>query len=184
MEDWKYPDTSSGTPQGGLVSPLRAHSDLHERDCSVETRMADCKRGQKRSITRVENVMRPRAQGRNTPIEQHDDAEEKDKLLDPKKGLQRQMLELPRPDPYDPQYRKVRDCRSAADVVLGARCPKNEAEEISGKIATFLREQLRLNISPAKSGIKHTSEVIRFLGYDSTIVRTEKIVKGNVSAQQ
>jgi hypothetical protein len=68
--------------------------------------------------------------------------------------------------------------------VLGAICPKNEAEEISGKIETFLRETLRLNISQAKSGIKHNSEVIRFLGYDITIVSTEKIVKGKVYDQQ
>ncbi len=109
------------------------------------------------------NLMRQRAQGLNKKIEQHDDAEGREKLLDHKKGLQRHLLDIPSTDQDDPQYRKVRDCRYADDFVLGALCPKKEAEEISEKIATFLREQLRLNLSQAKSGIKHHSEVIRFL---------------------
>jgi RNA-directed DNA polymerase len=184
MEDWKYHDTYSGTPQGGIVSPILANIYLHELDCYVETLISDFNRGKKRSTNRVYNLMRQRAQGLNKKIEQQEDAEGKEKLLDQKKGLQRHMLEIPSTDQYDPHYRKVRYCRYADDFVLGAICPKNEAEEIYGKIATFLREKLRLNISQAKSGIKHNSEVIRFLGYDITIVSTEKIVKGKVYDQQ
>jgi len=32
MEDWKFHDTFSGTPQGGVVSPVLANIYLHELD--------------------------------------------------------------------------------------------------------------------------------------------------------
>ena len=36
MEDWKYHDTISGTPQGGIISPLLANIYLHELDKFVQ----------------------------------------------------------------------------------------------------------------------------------------------------
>ena len=36
MEDWVYHKTYSGTPQGGVLSPLLANIYLHELDVFVE----------------------------------------------------------------------------------------------------------------------------------------------------
>ena len=36
MEDWRYYDTLSGTPQGGIISPLLANIYLNELDRFVE----------------------------------------------------------------------------------------------------------------------------------------------------
>ena len=36
MADWRYGDTLSGTPQGGIISPLLANIYLNERDRLVE----------------------------------------------------------------------------------------------------------------------------------------------------
>jgi len=73
--------------------------------------------------------------------------------------------------------RRLRYRRYADDFVLSAICSKSEAEEIYRKIACFLKEELKLNVSQAKSGLKHNTEIIRFLGYDITIMNTERIVK-------
>jgi len=61
--------------------------------------------------------------------------------------------------------------------VLGATCPKSEAEEISRKIEVFLNDELKLKVSHSKSGIKHNTEVMRFLGYDIVVRHTEKTMK-------
>ena len=67
--------------------------------------------------------------------------------------------------------------------MLGAICPKDEAEEIFRKVTDFLKADLKLNISQAKSGLKHNSEIIRFLGYDITTKNTDRVVKGIVRGQ-
>jgi retron-type reverse transcriptase len=36
MEDWQYHETLSGTPQGGVVSPLLSNIYLHKLDEFVE----------------------------------------------------------------------------------------------------------------------------------------------------
>ena len=67
----------------------------------------------------------------------------------------------------DPGYRRLRYLRYADDHILGFIGPKAEAEEIKAKLAGFLRETLRLELSQPKTLITHArSQPARFLGYD------------------
>jgi len=183
VEDWKYHNTYSGTPQGGILSPILANIYLHELDCYMEKLIADFSRGKERSRNPEYNSISLRAGRLNKKIEQEENQEIRSKLLDQKKVTQRRMLHIPSVDQQDPEYRRVKYCRYADDFVLGAICPKSEAEEIYRKIETFLKEELKLNTSQTKSGLKHNTEVIRFLGYDITIKNTERMVKLIVRGQ-
>jgi len=98
-------------------------------------------------------------------------------LLSQKKELQRHMRTIPSQNQYDEGLRRLRYCRYADDFVLSAICPKEEAEEIYRKIETFLDDELKLNTSKAKSGLKHNTEVIRFLGYDIIVKNTDRTVR-------
>jgi len=183
VEDWKYHNTYSGTPQGGILSPILANIYLHELDCYMEKLISDFSRGKERSRNPEYNSISLRAGRLNKKIEQEENQEIRSKLLDQKKVTQRRMLQIPSVDQQDPEYRRVKYCRYADDFVLGAICPKSEAEEIYRKIETFLKEELKLNTSQTKSGLKHNTEVIRFLGYDITIKNTERMVKLIVRGQ-
>jgi group II intron reverse transcriptase/maturase len=183
VEDWRYNKTHTGTPQGGIISPILANIYLHELDCYVETLVSDFNKGKERRDNPEYNATRLRASRLNKKIKVAE-GEERQRLLDQKLELQRHMLELPSTDQHDPGYRKLRYCRYADDFVLGTICPKSEAEEIYGKIQTFLQDSLKLKVSPGKSGLKHNTETIRFLGYDITIKNTEKIVKMKTYGQQ
>lgn len=175
VEDWKYHDTYSGTPQGGIISPILANIYLHELDCYVEELISDLDRGKKKRGHNPEYDHLSLRTGRlNKKIQQETIPEIRVRLLEQKKNMQRRMLEIPSQNQQDPEYRRLRYCRYADDFVLGAVCPKSEAEEIYRKITKFLKDKLKLNTSQSKSGIKHNSETIRFLGYDITIRSTEK----------
>ncbi len=48
MEDWRFHRTLSGTPQGGVVSPLLANIYLHELDEWMRGKIAAFDKGRKR----------------------------------------------------------------------------------------------------------------------------------------
>jgi hypothetical protein len=83
------------------------------------------------------------------------------------RDLQKQLRTLPRCDPMDPGYRRLKYIRYADDHILGFIGPKAEAEEIKARLAGFLRETLGLELSQDKTLITHArTQRARFLGYD------------------
>ena len=76
----------------------------------------------------------------------------------------------PAMDPLDPGYRRLRYVRYADDILLGFTGPKAEAEEIKRRLAQFLQEDLKLELSETKTLITHArTGAARFLGYEITI---------------
>jgi AI2M/AI1M-like HNH endonuclease/type II intron maturase len=77
------------------------------------------------------------------------------------------------------ESRAVRS-RPATHRLLGFAGPKHEAEQIKSRIAEFLREDLKLELSPAKTLITHAaSQPARFLGYEITAQHADtKITRG------
>jgi group II intron reverse transcriptase/maturase len=162
MENWQYHRTHSGTPQGGVVSPLLANIYLDKLDAFVEdTLIPMYTRGEARKrnpeYDRVNRIMyKAKRQGNMGKWKTH-------------KALQRT---IPSGDPNDPNFRRLSYVRYADDFVLAFIGPKEEARDIKEKIRIFLRDTLKLEMSNEKTLITHAkSEKARFLGYDLTIIQ-------------
>jgi RNA-directed DNA polymerase len=176
LEDWKYHNTYSGTPQGGIISPILANIYLHELDCYMESLIQDYNKGKERRDNPEYTTIRGKVHGLNRKIRQLDNTDENRKILiDEKRVLQQRMHGVPSTDQHDPDYRRLRYCRYADDFVLGVIGPKSEAEALMEGIKAFLQERLKLKHSEAKSGLKHNTEAIRFLGYDISVINSEKV---------
>ena len=157
LEDWKFHATLSGTPQGGVLSPLLANVYLDKLDKYVEQQLipAHTKGKERRRNLAYANMQtkasRARRKGR---------AEEA-------KLLRQQQQQLPSLDPDDPDFRRLRYVRYADDFLLGLNGPKEEAEEIKQKLEAFLRDNLKLELSQAKTLITHArTGAARFLSYE------------------
>ena len=100
------------------------------------------------------------------------------------RALQEQQRSLPVGDPSDPGYRRLRYVRYADDILLGFTGPKAEAEEIKRRLAQFLRDDLKLELSETKTLITHArTDAARFLGYDIAVAHDHRrIVNGRRSA--
>jgi hypothetical protein len=94
--------------------------------------------------------------------------------------LRKRLHSMPSMDPQDPSYRRLRYTRYADDTLLGFTGPKAEAEEIKTRLAAFLHEDLKLELSPEKTLITHArTQAAAFLGYQITVQHNDrKITRG------
>ena len=157
LEDWTYGRTLSGTPQGGVVSPILANVYLDRLDKFVETVLIPAHtQGTERRRNLTWKAL-------NSQMSYHRGRGNHAQAL----GLRKQMQQLPSGDPNDPGYRRLRYVRYADDFVLGFIGPKAEAGQIKDSLETFLRDTLKLELSTEKTLITHaTSQAARFLGYE------------------
>jgi group II intron reverse transcriptase/maturase len=159
MEDWRYHDTTCGTPQGGILSPLLANVYLHELDKYVEdTLVPQYTRGSKRRL----NPEYSRIWSAAYAARKRGDHEVAQRLTT-------EYRQLPTQDPFDPGYRRLRYVRYADDFLFGFAGPKKEAEEIRTAVGEYLGKALKLTLSAEKTLITHAqSDKAHFLGYEIT----------------
>jgi group II intron reverse transcriptase/maturase len=167
LEDWTYHRTYSGTPQGGVLSPLLANIYLHELDeFIVEELRPRYHRGERRSP----NPEYLQLSGRIQRLKR------KGNIADAK-ALIGERRRLPSHTPCEDGFRRLRYCRYADDFVLGFIGPKTEAEEVKREIGTFLREKLHLDMSEEKTLITHarTGHAV-FLNYDLSVYQSNNYI--------
>jgi group II intron reverse transcriptase/maturase len=164
LEEWTKHETLSGTPQGGVISPLFANIYLHKLDEFVENILQpQYTRGDKRRI--------------NPAYNRHTKAMFKAKAIEDAETWHRLKIEqrsIPACMARDDKFRRLNYVRYADDFILAFSGPKAEAEDIKGKIGDFLRETLKLELSEEKTLISHaTTEPARFLGYDISVMKDD-----------
>jgi Reverse transcriptase (RNA-dependent DNA polymerase) len=77
-------------------------------------------------------------------------------------------------DPNDPGYRRLHYSRYADDWLLGFTGPRQEAEQIKARVGEFLRDQLKLELSPAKTLVTHgRTRPVRYLGYQIVVLHAD-----------
>jgi group II intron reverse transcriptase/maturase len=164
LEDWKFSPTLSGVPQGGVVSPILSNLYLHRLDTLVETTLLPAhNRGAKRKA----NPEYRRLCLTASRLAKQGATEEA-------AALRHQMQQLPSQVTDDPGYRRLRYLRYADDFLLGFIGPRREAEEIKQQLTEFLRDELKLELSQAKTLITHArTETARFLGYEVGILQAD-----------
>lgn len=165
MENWKRQKTLSGTPQGGLISPILSNILLDKLDKYVETVL----------IPKYTRGEKKRLNPEYTRIQQHYHVQRRRGNKEDAKRLRKQFQAMPSIDTKDQNYRRLRYVRYADDFLLGFIGPKSEAEEIKKEIGTFLQEQLKLELSEAKTLITNArNEKARFLGYEISVSQADE----------
>ncbi len=164
LENWKMNRTLSGVPQGGIVSPLLANILLDKLDQFVEhTLIPRYTRGEERKG----NQEYHRLVSRSHYYRQRG-------MQEKARKLRQRAQSLPAMDVNDPDYRRLRYVRYADDFLLGFIGPRSEAEEIKQAIGKFLQEELKLELSEAKTLITHArTEAAKFLGYEITTIQQD-----------
>ena len=172
MEDWRYNKTYSGTPQGGIISPLLANVYLHELDKFVMQLKSDFDRPTSQHKTPEYNKLSSRAWRLKKKLKTATD-EEKPLLLEAWKANKAEMLKIPSKSQTD---KAIKYFRYADDFIIGVNGSKEDCQEIKNRLADFIGSFLKMELSNEKTLITHSNQYARFLGYDIR-VRRSNVVK-------
>jgi group II intron reverse transcriptase/maturase len=155
-QEWFYRPTLSGTPQGGIVSPLLANIYLDRLDRFVEK-------------TLIPKYTRGKTRRRNKEYVQADKRERRCRRqgnVEEARQWQKAKRRMPSCDQHDPNYRRLRYVRYADDFLLCFVGSKSEAEEIKETLRGFLLDELKLELSEKKTLVTSAASAARFLNYE------------------
>ena len=174
LENWQYHKTYSGTPQGGIISPLLANIYLHELDKFVMKLKFEFDTPGVGQITpeyrELHNEIK-RLSHRLTKVT----GEEREMVLAEYKPKRQKLMTIPCTAQTD---KKLKYVRYADDFLIAVKGNREDCQWIKSKLAEFIGDTLKMELSEDKTLITHSSKCARFLGYDVRVRRSGKIKRG------
>lgn len=178
VEDWKYNKTYSGTPQGGIISPMLANIYLDKFDKYIKEYAAKFRKGDRRSINPEYWRLNNKKNWLKKKLQKTSDEQIRKSYLYEIAQLSKQMLSTPHKDAMGADFRRMQYVRYADDFLISVIGSKSECETIKADITQFMREQLKLELSDEKTLITHAQDKAKFLGYE-IFIRKSDAVKRN-----
>lgn len=174
LENWQYHKTYSGTPQGGIISPLLANIYLHELDKFVMKLKSEFDTPGVGLITpeyrELHNEIK-RLSHRLTKVT----GEEREMVLAEYKLKRQKLMTIPCTAQTD---KKLKYVRYADDFLIAVKGNREDCQWIKSKLTEFIGDTLKMELSEDKTLITHSSKCARFLGYDVRVRRSGKIKRG------
>lgn len=181
LEEWHYNNTYSGTPQGGIVSPILANIYIDQFDKYMSEYAENFNKGKVRKMSKEYANLNMRTVNRRKRRKATDNKEEADRLDAEIKQMQKQLRSIPVKDEMDENYRRLQYVRYADDFLIGVIGSKSDCEKIKEDITNYMRDRLKLELSAEKTLVTHADEEAKFLGYRvkvSTLDRMKRNAKG------
>ena len=172
MEQWEYNHTYSGTPQGSGISPICANIYLNELDSFIMNYKKRFDRGyDRRKVTKEYRRASSRYDKARKALKEAEQSTPE--LIAEFKAARKNRMEQHYNDPFEDGYKRIQYNRYADDFVIGVIGSKEDAQIVKDAVKEFLEGTLHLTMSDEKTKITHSSNKVRYLGYDFKVLRTK-----------
>lgn len=181
LEDWRYNATHSGTPQGGVVSPMLANIYLHELDVFMNYRIEAFNKGKRRKPSKEYKALIYQIGRRRQFLRNCKESTELTVIYQSEmEEMEGRLRTIASVDMHDPEFKRLHYVRYADDFLIGVIGTKEEAKGIMQEVRDFVEGPLKLSISTEKSRLGAFDEGAEFLGYGVRTRRTPKQMKCKV----
>lgn len=172
LEDWQYHNTYSGTPQGGIISPILANIYLDKLDRYMEELKKRFDKGAVRAVYPETYELEKKRGVLAKKLRNTNSEEEKQVFTEKIREIDRKKLAIPYSDPFDTSFKRLQYVRYADDFLIGVIGSKEDAITIKEQVKAFVADTLILELSDEKTLITHSEKRARFLGYDIYVRRS------------
>lgn len=177
LEDWVFHKTYSGTPQGGIVSPILANIYLHKLDLYMKEYAENFRKGKTRQASQNYKTLTQRKWYLSKKVESETDDTVRAKLIEQIRVVDQKRRTCPRAEAIDTGYRRIQYKRYADDFLIGVIGTKDECIQIKEDIGNYLKDSLKLELSDEKTLITNARRPAKFLGFDIYIRETNDVIK-------
>ncbi|MGJ1261800.1 group II intron reverse transcriptase/maturase [Sphingobacterium spiritivorum] len=172
LEEWTFHNTHSGTPQGGIVSPILANIYLDKLDRYMEEYAKSFNKGKKKGPDKRKKTLDDKKHRLSLKLKVTEDKNERLALVEKIRDIVKEKLNVPACNEMDSDYKRLRYVRYADDFLIGIIGSKDDSKRIKEDIRKFLEIKLKLELSEEKTLITHTENPAKFLGYEVSVSKS------------
>lgn len=177
MEDNQLRQSYSGTPQGGIISPILANIYLDQFD----KYMAELKKRFDRGKTRAYSKEYLRLSNKRISLKRKlakvQTEEEKQALLTNIRELDKVHKSIPCKNPMDADFRRLQYVRYADDFIIGIIGAKEDARAVKQEVSSYIASQLKLELSDEKTLVTKATDRAKFLGFEIRVTPQSNLTK-------
>lgn len=130
VEEWTFHKTYSGTPQGGIISPILANIYLDKLDKYMNEYMEKFNMGGSKKMNALYKHYANKKRGVVEKLKVVETITEREKLIEQVKSYGKLLLQTPSTDEMDGDYRRLKYVRYADDFLCGVIGSKEDTQII------------------------------------------------------